>query len=67
MLTYVQIQFKGPSREIGKLLSNMITNVKLKLEISNVKADRKNTFVFFKKGLCCFFPVNTEYLTKHRL
>ena len=44
MLTYVQIQFKGPSTEIGKLLSSMITNVKLKLEISNVKADRKNTF-----------------------
>ena len=30
---------KGPSREIGSLLSNMISNVKLKLEISNIKAD----------------------------
>ena len=33
------MQFKGPSREIGRLLSNMINNVNLKLEISNVKAD----------------------------
>ena len=33
------MQFKGPSREIGRLLSNMINSVNLKLEISNVKAD----------------------------
>ena len=39
MLTCVQIQFKGQSGEIGRLLSNMISNVKLKFEISNVKAD----------------------------
>ena len=43
MLTCVQIQFKGASREIGllreiDLLSNMISNVTLKLEISYVKA-----------------------------
>ena len=39
MLTCVQTQFKGSSREIGRLLSNMASNVKLKLEIINVKAD----------------------------
>ena len=39
ILTCVQIQFKGPSREIDRLLKNMIRNVKLKLEIRNVKAD----------------------------
>ena len=39
MLTCVQTQFKDPSREIDKLLSNMVSNVKLKLEISNVKSD----------------------------
>ena len=46
MLTCAQKQFKGPSREIGRLLSNMISNVKLKLEISNANADRKNTLFF---------------------
>ena len=30
---------KGPSRKIGTLLTNMISNVKLKLAINNVKAD----------------------------
>ena len=39
ILTCVQIQFKGPSRETDRLLKNMIRNVKLKLEIRNVKAD----------------------------
>ena len=39
MLTCMQIQFKCPSTEIGKLLSNIISNVNVKLEISNVKAD----------------------------
>ena len=33
------MQPKGPSREIGRLLSNMISNAKLTLEINNVKAD----------------------------
>ena len=33
------IVLKGPSRKIGKLLSNMKSNVKLKLAINNVKAD----------------------------
>ena len=46
MLTCVQIQFKGPSREIGILLTNMISNVKLKLEINDVKTDRKNRLFF---------------------
>ena len=39
MPTCMQIHFKSPSREKGRLLSNMISNVKLKLEKSNVKAD----------------------------
>ena len=42
------MQFKGPSREISRLLRNMISNVKLKLEINNVKTDLKIRF-FFKK------------------
>ena len=46
MLTCVQIEFKGPSREIGILLSNIISNVKLKLEINNVKTYRKNRLFF---------------------
>ena len=43
MLTCVQIHFKGPSRKIGRLLSNMISNVKLKLEITNVNAGLKTS------------------------
>ena len=39
MLTCVQIQFKGRSRKIDRLLSNMINNMKLKLELNNVKTD----------------------------
>ena len=46
MLTCVQIESKGPSREIGILLSNIISNVKLKLEINNVKTYRKNRLFF---------------------
>ena len=61
MLTCVQIHFKGPSREIGRLLSNMISNVKLKLEISKGWTEK---YVFFKKSVYCFFPVNTEYVIK---
>ena len=34
MLTCVQIQFKGPSREIGELLSNRLKKMSNKLEIS---------------------------------
>ena len=34
MLTYVQTQFKDPSRKIGRLLSKRLSNMKLKLEIS---------------------------------
>ena len=33
MLTCLQIQFKGPLREVGRLLSNRLSNMKLKLEI----------------------------------
>ena len=40
---------KGPSREIGRLLNNIISKVKLKLEISNVNADGKKHIVFLKK------------------
>ena len=36
-----QIQFKGSSREIRRLLSNRLSNVSHKLETSNVKADLK--------------------------
>ena len=36
-----QIQFKDPSREIGGLLRNRLSNVSLKLDISNVKAERE--------------------------
>ena len=48
MLTCLQIQFKGPLREVGTLLSNRLSNMELKLEISNVKAGLKKR-VFFKK------------------
>ena len=41
-----QIQFKGPSREIGRLLSIRLSNVSNKLEASNVKAGLKKYFVF---------------------
>ena len=34
MITYVQIQFKGPSREIGGLLSDRLSNMSLELEVS---------------------------------
>ena len=30
VLTCVQIQFKGPLREVGRLLSNRLSNMKLK-------------------------------------
>ena len=46
MLTCVQIHFKGPPREIDRILSNLISNLKLKREISNVKAGLKNTGFF---------------------
>ena len=49
MLTCVQIHFKGPSREIDRLLSNKISNVKLKPEISNIKAGLKKIRFFLKK------------------
>ena len=67
MLTCVQMQFKGPSREIGRLLSNMINNVNLKLEISNVKADWINTLFFILKSVFYFFPVNAKYVIKHQM
>ena len=58
MLTCVQIHFKGPAREIGRLLSNMISNVKLKLEISKVKAGLKKYTIFFKKVFIVSFRLN---------
>ena len=33
MLTRAQLQFKDPSREIGRLLNNRLSNVRLKLVI----------------------------------
>ena len=47
MLTCLQIQFKGPLREVGRLLSNRLSNMELKLEISNVKARLKARLGFF--------------------
>ena len=47
MLACAQIQFKGPSRERGRLLSNRLSNVSHKLETSTVKAGLKKYFVFF--------------------
>ena len=46
ILPCAQIQFKGPSREIGRLLSIRLSNVSNKLEASNVKAGLKKYFVF---------------------
>ena len=43
MLTSVQIQFKSTSRQIGKLLSNCLSNKKL------VKTSLKNALLFYKK------------------
>ena len=39
-----QVHFKGSSREIGRLLSNRLSNVCHKLETSNVKAGLKKYF-----------------------
>ena len=36
MLTCVKIQSQDPSREIGRLLSNCLSKMRLKLEISKV-------------------------------
>ena len=65
MLTCVQTQFKVPSREIGRLLSNRLSTMRFKLEISNVKSGLKKC-VFVKK-CCCFFPINTEYMISRPL
>ena len=71
MLTCVKIQFQGPSREKERLLSNCLSNMSLKIEISNEKARLKKVlcFLFFLKYLLflCFFPVNTEDVIKHQL
>ena len=53
----VQIQFKSPSRQIGKLLSNCLSNMKL------VKASLKNALFFFKKCLLFFSSVKTSAVT----
>ena len=62
-----QMQFKGPSIEIGRLLSNRLSNVSHKLETSNVKAGLKKCFFLKKKSVYCFFAVNTEYLIEHQM
>ena len=51
MLTCVQIQFKGPSRKISRLLSNRLSNVRLEFELSNLKAELKDVVLSLKK---CF-------------
>ena len=61
MLTCAKMHFKGSSKEIGRLSSNMISNVKLEVEINNLTAD------FFFKGVFCFSLVNTEYVIKCQL
>ena len=33
MLTCIQLQFKGPSRDLGRLLYDRLSNVRLKHEI----------------------------------
>ena len=33
MLTCIQLQFKGSSRDLGRLLNDRLSNVRLKLEI----------------------------------
>ena len=38
---------KSNQREIGRLLSNRLSNVRLKLEINSVKAGLKKCVVFF--------------------
>ena len=53
---------KSNQREIGRLLSNRLSNVRLKLEINSVKAGLKKCVVFF-----CFFAVNTQYVIKHQV
>ena len=51
MLTCVQIQFKGPSRKISRLLSTRLSNVRLEFELSNLKAELKDVVLSLKK---CF-------------
>ena len=53
MPTCVQIQFKSRSRQIGKLLSNCLSNMRL------VKASLKNALFFLKKCLLFFSSVKT--------
>ena len=45
MLTCVKLQFRDPSREIGRLFSNCFRNIRLKLEISSVNV-RLKMFAF---------------------
>ena len=55
MQTCVKIQFQGPSREKGRLLSNYLSHMSLKIEISNEKARLKKVlcFLFFFKSVYC--------------
>ena len=64
MLTCVKMQLQSPSGEKGRLLSNCLSNMRLKLEISNVKARLKKFRCCFLKRVYCFFPVNIEYVIK---
>ena len=60
MLTCTNTVYRYFKRK-SRLLSNRLSNVRLNLEISNVKAGlKKCCSFFFKKNVYCFFPVNTE-------
>ena len=60
MVACVQIQLNGPSRELGRLLSNMVSNMKLKPEINNVKGD---TLFCFK----CFLLLSGIYRIRDKI
>ena len=59
MLTFVQIQFKNPSRQMGRLLSNCLSNMRL------VKASLKNALFFQKKFifLSGYYGIRDKTLT----
>ena len=60
MLTCVQVQFRGSSREIEQQVKQHETSTSNKK--SNVKSCLKKNTVFLKKSctVYCFFPVNAE-------
>ena len=59
MPTFVEIQFKGPSREAGRLLSNRFSNMRLKLLKVIMNAGLKKCVFYL--NVYYFFSVNTEY------